>query len=70
MLLMRASPLLGQVGGGWALEIKTFLGPVKWHLAYRRAIWDAPVHKNIKNLLASGNCLSSKGVKTVCLFVE
>jgi hypothetical protein len=24
-------PLLGQVGGGWALEMKTFLGPVKCH---------------------------------------
>jgi hypothetical protein len=30
MHLMRASPLLGQVGGGRALEILTFLGP-KWH---------------------------------------
>ncbi len=30
MLLMRTSPLLGQVGEGWALEIFTFLGP-KWH---------------------------------------
>jgi hypothetical protein len=30
MCLMRADPLLGQVGGGWALEISTFLGP-KWH---------------------------------------
>jgi hypothetical protein len=27
--------LRGQVGGGWALEIKTFLGPVKWHRANR-----------------------------------
>jgi hypothetical protein len=27
MLLMRTNPLLGQVGGGWALEILTFLGP-------------------------------------------
>jgi hypothetical protein len=24
MLLMQANPLLGQVGGGWALEIQTF----------------------------------------------
>jgi hypothetical protein len=24
---MRADPLRGQVGGGWALEIETFLGP-------------------------------------------
>ncbi len=31
MFLMRADPLRGQVRGGWALEIKTFLGPVKWH---------------------------------------
>ncbi len=31
MLLMRANPRLGQMGGGWALEISTFLGP-KWHL--------------------------------------
>jgi hypothetical protein len=28
MLLMRANPLRGQVGGGWALEIETFLGLV------------------------------------------
>ncbi len=28
---MREYPLLGQVGEGWALEIKSFLGPVKWH---------------------------------------
>jgi hypothetical protein len=27
MFLMRADPLLGQVGGGWALEISSFLGP-------------------------------------------
>ncbi len=27
MLLMRANPLLGQVGGGWALEISSFVGP-------------------------------------------
>jgi hypothetical protein len=30
MLLMQANPLLGQVGGGWALEISTFSGP-KWN---------------------------------------
>jgi hypothetical protein len=33
MLWMRAYPLLGQVGGGWALEFESFLGPVKWHRA-------------------------------------
>jgi hypothetical protein len=31
MLLMRANPLHGQVGGGWATGISTFLGP-KWHM--------------------------------------
>jgi hypothetical protein len=36
MFLMRADPLRGQVGGGWAMEIESFLGPVKWHRADRR----------------------------------
>jgi hypothetical protein len=36
MFLMRADPLRGQVGGDWTLEIKSFLGPVKWHRAVRR----------------------------------
>ncbi len=36
MFLMHADPLRGQVGGGWALEIETFLGPVKCHGALRR----------------------------------
>jgi hypothetical protein len=31
MFWMRAYPLLGVVGGGWALEFSSFLGP-KWHL--------------------------------------
>jgi hypothetical protein len=30
MFWMRAYPLLGQLGGRWALEISSFLGP-KWH---------------------------------------
>jgi hypothetical protein len=29
MFLMRADTLCGKVGGGWALEIESFLGPVK-----------------------------------------
>jgi hypothetical protein len=36
MLLMRANRLRWQVGGGSALEIETFWGPVKWHQAVRR----------------------------------
>ncbi len=40
MFWMRAYPLLGYVGGGWALEFESFLGPVKWHRADRRVrIW-------------------------------
>ncbi len=33
MFWMRAYPLGGKVGGGWALEFESFLGPVKWHRA-------------------------------------
>jgi hypothetical protein len=29
MFWMRAYPLRGQAGGGWALEFESFLGPVK-----------------------------------------
>ena len=36
MFLMRADPLRGPVRWGWALEIESFLGPVKWHRADRR----------------------------------
>ncbi len=36
MFLMRADPLLGQVGGGGTLEIVSFFGPVNWHQADRR----------------------------------
>jgi len=36
MFWMRAYPLRGQVGGGRALEIESFLGPVKWNPADRR----------------------------------
>jgi hypothetical protein len=35
MFLMRADTLCGQMGGGWALEIESFLGHVKWHRADR-----------------------------------
>ncbi len=33
MFLMRADTLRGQLGGDWALEMESFLGPVKWHRA-------------------------------------
>jgi hypothetical protein len=41
MFWMRAYPLLGQVGGGWALELESFLGHVKWHRADRRVSFGA-----------------------------
>jgi hypothetical protein len=42
MFWMRAYPLRGQVEGGWALEIESYLGPVKWHRADRRVPFGAP----------------------------
>jgi hypothetical protein len=41
MFWMGAYPLRGQVGGGWALEFESFLGPVKWHRADRRLPFEA-----------------------------
>ena len=41
MFWMRAYPLLAEVGGGWALEFESFLGPVKWHRADRRVPFGA-----------------------------
>jgi hypothetical protein len=37
MCLMRAEPLRGQVRGGLALEIETFLGSVKCHRAAQKS---------------------------------
>ncbi len=48
MVLMRADPLQGQVVGGWALEIKTFLGPVKWHQAIRRVPFVAQINQDFQ----------------------
>ncbi len=33
MFWMGAYTLRGEVGGGWALEFPSFLGPVKWERA-------------------------------------
>jgi hypothetical protein len=41
MFWMRAYPLRGEVGGGWALEFLSFLGPVKWHRVDRRVPFGA-----------------------------
>jgi hypothetical protein len=41
MFLMRADTLYGQVGGGWALEIKSYFGSSEWHRADRRVPFGA-----------------------------
>ncbi len=35
-------PITRAMGGGWALEIESFLGPVKWHRAVRRVPLGVP----------------------------
>ncbi len=42
MFLIRAYPLRGEVGGGWALEFSSFLGPVNWERADRPVPFGAP----------------------------
>ncbi len=39
MFLMRADTLRGRVGEGWALEIESFLDPLKWHRADRQVLF-------------------------------
>ncbi len=41
MFWMGAYTLRGEVGGGWALEFPSFLGPVKWERADRRVPFGA-----------------------------
>jgi hypothetical protein len=41
MFWKRAYPLRGEVGGGWALEFESFLGPVIWERADRRVPFGA-----------------------------
>ncbi len=45
MFWMRAYPFLEEVGGGWALEFSSFLGP-KWH----SPISSMPFHRAQKTL--------------------
>ncbi len=49
MFWVRAYPLRGEVGGGWALEFKSFLGPVKWHQADRRVPFGAQKTREFQN---------------------
>jgi hypothetical protein len=53
MPLMRENPFLGQVGGDCALEIKTFLGPVKWQQAVRRVPFRAQKSQDLQGPTAS-----------------
>ncbi len=53
MVLMRATPLRGQVREGWALKIKTFLGPVKWHRAVGRVPFRAQKGRDIQGTTPS-----------------
>ncbi len=53
MFWMRAYPLRGQVGGGWALEFESFLGPVKWHRSDRREAFGAQKTQDFQGLTPS-----------------
>jgi hypothetical protein len=56
MFLMRADPLRGQVGGGCALEMETFLGPLKWH---RADLMDLPASKHYVQGRMKHRCIGS-----------
>ncbi len=49
MFWMQAYPLRGQEGGDWALEIESFLAPVKWHRADRRVPFGAQKTRDTKH---------------------
>ncbi len=54
--LLPADTLRGQVGGGWALGMESFLGPVKCHRADRQVPFEAQktldnVSARIKNIM-------------------
>ncbi len=52
MFWMRAYPLREEVGAGWALELPSVLGPVKWEQADRRVPFrgDPDVIRKTRNL--------------------
>jgi hypothetical protein len=46
MFWRRGYTLGGEVGGGWALEFPSFLGPVKWHpCALCTGVYKSQVHR-------------------------
>jgi hypothetical protein len=62
LFLMRAYPLLGQVGGGWALEFSSFLGPI-WH----SPIGSMPFHRAQKTLEFQGPIPSHLPLYCICM---
>jgi hypothetical protein len=48
MFSMRAYPFRGEVGGGWALEFESFLGPVKWQRADRQVPFGAQKTREVQ----------------------
>ena len=50
MFWMRAYPLHGEVGGGWALEFPIFLGPVKWERAQKTREFQGPTPSHFPTL--------------------
>ncbi len=54
------------MGGGWALEFSSFLGPVKGHLANRRVPFGAISFMHTSPLVTLKGCiLGRSGVHTV-----
>jgi hypothetical protein len=51
IFLIRVDALRGQVEGGWALEMESFLGPVKWHRADRRVPFGAQKTRDFQPML-------------------
>ncbi len=75
MFWMRAYPFRGQVGGGGALEIESFLGPVKWHRSDRRLPFGAQKTRTYSTLfntsssavaLCRKRCYRNRTVATFC----
>ena len=65
---MGAYTLRGEVGGGWALEFPSFLGPVKWEQADRRVPFGAQKNSGIPgpNPLPLPQVMYMHPSKTLC----
>jgi hypothetical protein len=67
MFWMRAFPLRRQVGGGWALEFESFLGPVKWHRADRGVPFGAQKTRGFQGqTLPIAQVMDMHASKTLC----